>query len=110
MSTSTLRQPARRAPLRHDIHGAFVRRTVLDGANLSNANLSAADATNASFRGANFDNADLTGTILRGADLTDARNLTVEQLSKAVIDETTKLPVGLAAELEALQQPKSPDA
>jgi len=104
MSLSNVTQRARRAPLRLDIHGAFVRRTVLDGANLSNANLSGADATNASFRGANFQDANLQGTILEGADLTDAKNLTVEQLEQAVIDEHTKLPPDLAAALRARQQ------
>jgi len=97
-SVSSNRQSTRETR-RLDIHGAFVRRTVLDGANLSRANLANADATNASFRGANFEGANLAGTILKGADLTGARNLTVEQLAEAVIDETTKLPPELGAAL-----------
>jgi uncharacterized protein YjbI with pentapeptide repeats len=54
--------------------------------------LAHADATNASFRDADFEGAVLTGTILRGADLTGAKNLTVEQLSAAIIDGDTILP------------------
>jgi uncharacterized protein YjbI with pentapeptide repeats len=75
-----------------DIHGAFVRRTDLSGASLRRANLAGADASNAVFRDADFEGALLTGTILRGADLTGAKNLTVEQLSEAIIDDRTILP------------------
>ena len=80
------------APRTLDIHGAFVRRTDLSGASLRRANLAGADASNAVFRDADFEGALLTGTILRGADLTVAKNLTVEQLSEAVIDDRTILP------------------
>lgn len=75
-----------------DIRGAFVRRTDLSGVSLRGANLAGADATNANFRGADFEGALLNGTILRGADLTGAKNLTIEQLSSAIIDERTVLP------------------
>ena len=75
-----------------DIHGAFVRRTDLSGASLRHANLAHADATGAIFRGADFLGTNLDGTILVGADLTDARNLTIEQLKAAILDETTLLP------------------
>ncbi len=75
-----------------DIHGAFVRRTDLSGASLRGANMSGADATNAVFRGADFKDALLRGTVLRGADLTGAKNLTIEQLSAAIIDDETILP------------------
>jgi uncharacterized protein YjbI with pentapeptide repeats len=75
-----------------DIHGAFVRRTDLSGASLRGANMAGADATNAILRGADFSNAVLRGTILRGADLTDAKNLTIDQLSEAIIDDDTLLP------------------
>jgi len=75
-----------------DIHGAFVRRTDLSGASLRGANMAGADATNAILRDADFEGAILRGTILRGADLTGARNLTIEQLSEAVIDSRTILP------------------
>jgi uncharacterized protein YjbI with pentapeptide repeats len=75
-----------------DISGAFVRRTDLTGASLRGANLAGADATNAVFRNADFEGALLDGTVLKGADLTGAKNLTVEQLSRAVIDARTVLP------------------
>ena len=80
------------APRPLDIHGAFVRRTDLSGASLRGANLAGADATNAIFRDADFEDALLAGTILRGADLAGARNLTIEQLSAAIIDDQTILP------------------
>jgi uncharacterized protein YjbI with pentapeptide repeats len=75
-----------------DIHGAFVRRTDLSGISLRRANLAGADASNAVFRDSDFADALLTGTILRGADLTGAKNLTIEQLSEAIIDDHTILP------------------
>ena len=85
-----------------DLHGAFVRRVDLSNADLEGANLAGADATNASFRGANLKDANLKGAILRGADLRDVANLTWEQLSEAIIDQTTKLPDYL--EKEAVSQ------
>jgi uncharacterized protein YjbI with pentapeptide repeats len=81
-----------------DLHGAFVRRADLSNADLERANLAGTDATNAIFRGANFKDANLKGAILRGADLRDARNLTWEQVSEAIIDQTTKLPAYLEVE------------
>lgn len=75
-----------------DLHGAFIRRTDLSHANLEGANLSGADCTNAIFRGANLKNAILSRTVLRGADLAEVKNLTIEQLSEAIIDESTILP------------------
>jgi uncharacterized protein YjbI with pentapeptide repeats len=75
-----------------DVHGAFIRRTDFSGASLRNANMSGADATSAIFRGADFNGARLRGTILRGADLEDAKNLTLEQLAEAIIDDHTRLP------------------
>lgn len=77
-------------PLR--LVGAFIRRTTLDHASLVGANLTRADLTGASARGADFKDAIMNKTVLRGTDLTDARNMTIEQLSHAVIDEKTVLP------------------
>lgn len=71
---------------------AFIRKTSLDGANLQNANLSRADMTGASARNADFAGAKLRKTIMKGTDLTGAKNLTAQQLSEAIIDETTLLP------------------
>lgn len=75
-----------------DLHGAFVRRTDLSGASLRGANMTRVDATNAIFRGADFEGARLDGAILKGADLTGAKNLTLTQLSSAIIDDRTTLP------------------
>jgi uncharacterized protein YjbI with pentapeptide repeats len=75
-----------------DLHGAFIRRVDLSGTSLRGANFVGTDATNANFRNSDFENARLDGTILRGADLTGAKNLTLEQLARAVIDANTLLP------------------
>lgn len=77
---------------RVDLRGAYLRRTDLSFASLKRANLSGADFSNAVFRGADFKDAILDGTILKGADLSGAKNLTRDQLKKAIIDQTTKLP------------------
>jgi uncharacterized protein YjbI with pentapeptide repeats len=92
---------------RLDLHGAFLRRTDLSSASLKHANLKGADFTNAIFRGADFESAVLDGTILKGADLTGAKNLTLSQLRKAVLDETTKLPEGLSI-LQILEDQRQP--
>lgn len=84
-----------KAPPAVDVHGAFLRRTDLSGASLRNANLSQADFSNAVFRNADFLDAQMVGTILRGADLTSARNLTLEQIAGAIIDEHTRLPANI---------------
>jgi uncharacterized protein YjbI with pentapeptide repeats len=81
-----------RPAVKVDLSGAFIRRFDLSRTNLEGANLSGADCTNAIFREANLKDAVLDGTILRGADLTGVKHLTREQISKAVLDETTKLP------------------
>lgn len=105
----------KRQGFRLDLHGAFIRRAELNKVDLENANFAGADAKNASFRGSNFKGADLggmdlEGADLRGADLSDAKNLTVEQLAEAVIDETTKLPPDLATALRARRQPQPSEA
>ena len=75
-----------------DLHGAFIRRVDLSDVSLRNANFVGTDAKNANFRNSDFEGARLDGMILTGADLTGARNLTLEQLSTAVIDADTRLP------------------
>lgn len=82
-------------PLR--LVGAFIRRTDLTsaslrGASLRGANLTRADLTGAVARDADFAGAKLRKTVLHGTDLTGARNLTIEQLAEASIDEATVLP------------------
>eukprot|EP01037_Dinobryon_pediforme_P006346 gene6346-6413_t len=79
-----------------NVAGANLRRTNLSDTILEKANLARADFTGATFRGADFKDANLDGTILIGADLTGAKNLTVAQLRKAFVDETTRLPSYLA--------------
>ena len=86
------RNRTRADPPTLDIHGAFVRRADLSGASLRGANMSEADATGAIFRDVDFKDARLRGTILRGADLEGAKNLTLEQLAEAIIDDDTRLP------------------
>jgi len=79
-----------------DVRGAFLRRTDLSNASLRAADLTGADFTNAILRGADLKDAILDGTVLKGADLSGARNLTISQLRKAILDEKTKLPEGLS--------------
>ncbi|MEM9732476.1 MAG: pentapeptide repeat-containing protein [Pseudomonadota bacterium] len=69
------------------VPGADLRNTILHDANLSGA-----DATNANFQGADLRGANLSGTILKGANLAEVENLTIEQLSEAVLDHSTVLP------------------
>ena len=79
-------------PFLFNISGAILRRADLSKTRLDHANLKRADLTGTKFRGADFKDAKLDGAILIGADLTDAKNLTIEQLKSAIIDETTILP------------------
>lgn len=85
------RQPTEDRPILN-LRGAFIRRTDLSKSDPRDAELAGADASHALFTRSDLRGARLVGTILRGADLTGARNLTVEQLSQAVIDEHTRLP------------------
>lgn len=84
----------RRTVLPHRFHfeGTVLRTLDLTGVNLASANLKRADARDAILVRVNFAGADMAGMDLRGADLTGARNLTVEQLRGAVVDERTRLP------------------
>ena len=79
-----------------DVQGAFLRRTDLSNANLEGANLRGADFSNAILRGANLKDAILDGTILKGADLSGARNVTLAQLRRAIVDDSTRLPDGIS--------------
>jgi uncharacterized protein YjbI with pentapeptide repeats len=64
-------------------------------ADLRRADLSGADLRRADLRGAHFEGAELLGTNLQGADLSFATGLTREQLSRARLDATTRLPAEL---------------
>jgi Pentapeptide repeats (8 copies) len=74
---------------------ADLSRAWLAGADLTEANLSATNLTEADLRGAvligaNFQVTDLNSSVLIGADLRQARNLTLEQISSAIFDDTTR--------------------
>ncbi len=70
---------------------AYLYGTNLSGANLSEANLSEAILLEANLTGANLDEANLSGAILFEANLSGAQ-ITVEQLQKAKVYKSTKLP------------------
>jgi uncharacterized protein YjbI with pentapeptide repeats len=75
-----------------DLHGAFLRRVDLSDTNLQGANFAGTDFTDADLRGSDLMDANMKGAILRGADLREVANLAWEQLSEAVIDDSTRLP------------------
>jgi uncharacterized protein YjbI with pentapeptide repeats len=70
-----------------DLHGAYLWKANFEGANLTEANLEQAN-----LEGANLKDANLLHTNLINADLRKVVGLTQSQLSKAICDETTKLP------------------
>jgi Pentapeptide repeats (8 copies) len=89
------------------LSGADLRKANLHNADLSKANLKGADLSGVDLSGAILDNANLSRANLGGVDLSEAklrraylretnfrdvRELTWEQLSEAIIDETTWLP------------------
>jgi uncharacterized protein YjbI with pentapeptide repeats len=76
--------------------GAFLAK-----ADLRQADLSGADLRRADLRGARFEGAELLGTHLQGADLSFATGLTREQLTRARLDTTTRLPAELNVPLPA---------
>ncbi|MFE6129526.1 pentapeptide repeat-containing protein [Streptomyces sp. NPDC056437] len=67
-----------------------------DGADLTDAYLRRASLRGATFRFATLDGARLTAAHLWGADLTSAIGATPEQLCRAYIDSSTKLPADIA--------------
>ena len=88
----SLRKRLRPSFLRLDLHGA-----ALPGVDLSRADLREADLRGTQLRDAKLSGTDLAGAKLgqanlEGADLTGVRNLTVEQLRPAIIDQRTILP------------------
>ena len=110
-----------------DLSKSFLGRVVLyyanlSGASLSDVNLNAANLAGADLIGVNLDNANLTDAILLSANLTGAnllfanltgadfrytKGLTWEQISKAIIDKTTKLPPELEERRKAEQGKKA---
>ena len=74
-----------------DLSDACLAGADLSGADLSATNLTGTDLRGANLTGANFLVADLKTALLGGANLLAARNLTVEQIATALIDEDTQL-------------------
>jgi hypothetical protein len=79
-----------------DLMGAALRGADLHGASLRGAYLIGADLRGADLRRADLLGADLRAADLRGADLTGALFLTQPQLTAAVGDGATTLPVALS--------------
>jgi uncharacterized protein YjbI with pentapeptide repeats len=92
----------RGADLRHvrldsaEIQGAGLQNARLDSASLRAALLNGATLTGASLIGTDFAGAVLRNANLTGTDLSATKNLTAGQLVGTRMDETTKLPPGLA--------------
>lgn len=93
-----------------DLHGTALARAYLPWAHLERAflyesNLEGAMLQNANLRGAwlwkaSLSEAVLDGAHLEGADLTGVAGLTAEQIRRAHIDQSTKLPDHLKGELD----------
>ncbi len=84
---------------------------VLERADLRKASFIEADLSGAYFRGADLRGADLRGADLRGADLKEAKNLTIEQLSKVKTLHGAKLDAELMEQVKdkyphLLEKPK----
>ena len=76
------------------LNGAYLRNASLTATDLTAAVLDGAHLEDALAPGADFAGASLDSTYLSRADLSGARNLTLEQLLSAQVDETTLLPPG----------------
>lgn len=74
-----------------DLMGANLAGTYLEEANLVGANLMGANLTAARLTYARLERANLEGANLQGADLREARNLSLDQLSKVKTLYNTKL-------------------
>jgi hypothetical protein len=86
---------------RADLRGANLRGTIATGADLRwawlhEANLSRARLSRVDLRWASMNRTNLAGALLDGTDLREARGLTAEQLSGAMLDKDTRLPDDLA--------------
>jgi uncharacterized protein YjbI with pentapeptide repeats len=77
---------------RADLGGANLSEADLSGANVSEADLSGANLSETDLSGANLSEADLGGTNLSGVGLRFVKNLTKEQIARAITDNATRLP------------------
>lgn len=110
--------PFDRPEARIDLHGTALARAYLPYANLENAFLYESNFDGAMLQGANlrgawcwkssFAGATLEGAHLEGADLTGASGLTIEQISSAYRDQSTKLPAHLRGEVPELSANAAP--
>lgn len=90
-----------------DLSNCFFLTTDLRGASLVNSDLSKASLYRAKLENADFEEVRLEGTLIENVDLTHVRNLTLDQLRAAVIDEETILPPGI--DREALAAATDPE-
>jgi hypothetical protein len=89
-----------------DLRYAALLHVDLRNANLLEARLNGAYMAEADLRGAHFQGADFENTILSnanlcGVNLSDVKNLRVQQILGAKIDDDTRLPPDIKTELEA---------
>lgn len=82
--------------------GADLRGAKLIGADLRGANLRGTDLSGTDLSGTDLSGANLSGVDLSGAILLNSQNLLYEQISKAIIDEETKLPEYLESQRNTL--------
>ena len=75
------------------------REAVLIEAKFYNTNLTDAKLSRAKLDGADFSKADTTGADFRNTNLSAVRNLTMQQIRVARVDETTRLPQNLKAKM-----------
>ncbi|MCA6095849.1 pentapeptide repeat-containing protein [Streptomyces sp. SCA3-4] len=85
-----------------NLTGADLRGANLSGAHLATSSLTGADLTGANLTGANLAGADLTGTNLNRAnlacaDLTEAKGATTNQVCRAHVVDSTRLPPDIEA-------------
>lgn len=78
-----------------DLNKVDARQANFTGANLSGAQLRDARLQGATFSSANLDGAMLTRAHLEGADLATAHGVTPEQICRAYIRESTRLPADI---------------
>ena len=96
-----------------DLYGAQLQDAFLAGAQLEGASLAQVQLLGAELRGAQLQDANLAGAQLQGASLAGAqlrnsRNLKIDQILLAGVDETTELDTHLRQALNATRPPSTP--